>query len=445
MAATDDPDDLGVTGVSGQDPVTNGHGFVPNVPKTAPSKKKTFDEEEEDPYEKIEIRKEADKKAKQQVQNQESESREKEDTLIVENEKVNNNVQREIEEKVSLKNEAFVDAASEKVNNLESSTEVSVTKTAVDIKSNKSDSSSKSKKKSNKTTSTEIKETEVSEIRPKNDSDTKESIEHSSQILIKVEETIPDTRDSHNDKEKEISATKCLPSSSGKCIHDVPVNEPCEICFNNIERVNLLSSNAVKSSNHEIPAKDKINTPKEINSDEAVIKKNLGYENIVEAQDNSKLTSDIEKSKDLNNDQTSETQQMSEKENGISTERVKNEITEINSSTLKSESIENTVMHKPPVQTKDKRQRKARSKSRDKERKKTQEFNNQELEALRKNFAQTQGVKEVHMEPFKPLNTEEKIKEDVNIELNGTVDIEEDRSETQVEKTVKKSAEESLY
>jgi hypothetical protein len=335
------------------------------------------------------------------------------------------------------------DVASEKVNILEPSTEVSVTKTAVDIKSNKSDSSSKSKKKSNKTTSTEIKETEVSEIRPKNDSDTKESIEHSSQILIKVEETIPDTRDSHNDKEKKVSATKCLPSSSGKCIHAVPVNEPCEICFNNIERVNLLSSNAVKSSNHEIPTKDKINTPKEISSDEAVIKKNLGYENIVEAQDNSKLTSDIEKSKDLNNDQTSETQQMSEKENGISTEGVKNEIAEINSSTLKSESIENTVMHKPPVQTKDKRQRKARSKSREKERKKTQEFNNQELEALRKNFAQTQGVKEV--EPFKPLNTEEKIKEDVNIELNGTVDIEENSSEAQVENTVKKSVEESLY
>merc|ERR1712110_791833 len=98
------------------------------------------------------------------------------------------------------------------------------------------------------------------------------------------------------------------------------------------------------------------------------------------------------------------------------------------------------------VQTKDKKQRKARSKSRDKERKKTQEFNNQELEALRKNFAKTQGVKGVIVEPFKPLNTEEKIKEDVNIDLDRAVVIEEDKSENQqAEQTVKKSVEESLY
>merc|ERR1719397_2496931 len=49
-------------------PDTNGHGFVPNVPKTAASKKSFDIIEEEDPYEKIEIKraeKPAEKPAEQ--------------------------------------------------------------------------------------------------------------------------------------------------------------------------------------------------------------------------------------------------------------------------------------------------------------------------------------------------------------------------------------------
>ena len=132
----------------------------------------------------------------------------------------------------------------------------------------------------------------------------------------------------------------------------------------------------------------------------------------------------------------------SNKSNG---EGENNDVIEINSATLKSESIDSTVLHKPPVQTKDKKQRKARSKSRDK--KKPQEFNNQELEALRNNFAKTQGVKGVLVEPFKPLKTEENIKEDVNINLDKdkVLAIEEDKTEKQTEPAVKKSVEESLY
>ena len=282
--------------MTGQDPVTNGHSFVPNVPKTGPSKK-TFDEEEEDPYEKIEIRKEAEKKTKQQVSNK-SETCEvtekKEETFIVENNQVNNILQREIDEK---ENEAVVDAATEKTNNLESSTEESVTKTTVEVKSNKSDSKSKNKKISKKTTSIEIKEAPVSEIKEESNSDKREEtvdiksnksdsksknksrkttpveIKESkeSQITaesdadkkdpIKVEEeTVPDPCD----KEKEISVTKCLPLNSGNCIHDVPINEPCEICFNNIERVNVLRTNTVNSNDHEMLEKEKVKPSKGI-------------------------------------------------------------------------------------------------------------------------------------------------------------------------------------
>ena len=61
----------------------------------------------------------------------------KEDTPIIAN--PNNNVKKEPEEKVLLeidKTEGFVDAASDKTDNLES---LAVAKTTVDIKSNKSD------------------------------------------------------------------------------------------------------------------------------------------------------------------------------------------------------------------------------------------------------------------------------------------------------------------
>merc|ERR1711902_63237 len=54
-----------------------------------------------------------------------------------------------------------------------------------------------------------------------------------------------------------------------------------------------------------------------------------------------------------------------------------------------------------------------KGKKKEKESKKTQEYNNQDLDALRTEFAKKQGVEGVVVEPFKPLNTQSSLKEDV--------------------------------
>ena len=91
--------------------------------------------------------------------------------------------------------------------------------------------------------------------------------------------------------------------------------------------------------------------------------------------------------------------------------------------------------------------RKGRNK--EKESKKTQKYNNQDLDAMRTEFAKKQGVEGVVVEPFKPLNTQSSLKEDVA--LKPETGNEEDKfelKETGVQEAVKKPkkiAEESLY
>ena len=90
-----------------------------------------------------------------------------------------------------------------------------------------------------------------------------------------------------------------------------------------------------------------------------------------------------------------------------------------------------------------------KGKNKEKESKKTQDYNNQDLDALRTEFAKKQGVEGVVVEPFKPLNTQSSVKEDVA--LKPETENEEDKfefKETGVEEAVKKPkkiAEESLY
>ena len=90
-----------------------------------------------------------------------------------------------------------------------------------------------------------------------------------------------------------------------------------------------------------------------------------------------------------------------------------------------------------------------KGKNKEKESKKTQEYNNQDLDALRTEFAKKQGVEGVVVEPFKPLNTQSSLMEDVA--LKPETGNEEDKfefKETGVQEAVKKPkkiAEESLY
>ena len=365
--------------------------------------------------------------------------------------------------------------ATDKTIRIESRAEESVTKASVDTKSNDIERNhKKSKKKSKKPTSNdEIKELEVSKIKTEDVTDQRDSAEKN-QTVLKPDEIVPDLRNSCDDKVKDIVTpiTKSLPLYSGNCIHDIPVKDPCNTCYDNIERLNVVrNTTLIINGESKNRAASSLNSENGKEIPEIRIQSNLD-EKTGERQDTEKdecckveIEAEVKKEKDSTQDDEIEDSRsnhknadnglLSEKENHIFQNReisnetrgtVKSDIVEIHSSPLKSEGA---VMHKPPVQQTDKKQRRGRSRSSDKEKKKNQAFSNQELEALRSNFAKTQGVKEVLVEPFKPLSTDERIKEDIDlpfkIDTEKETDILVGEASEKPGKNMRKTAEESLY
>ena len=456
------------------DQVTNGHSFSPNVPKTAQTVSKIV--EEEDPYEKIEIKKNVEGKTMQLMETsvteveissevKETNKTEKETSVVMNMKDERESVKKDKNESSEKQSDIIDNKVSEVKENNKSITE------SIPRKQNK-----KSKSKNKNSGDVNLKTSQEKTKEEKNNEEIKSDIEISIQsenINMKSD----DKRDSlkTGDESSEIGSApkKFLPSSSNcNCIHDVSPQDLCNICddhfksikegFDNLkiqavkvfpkgrqtdsyEKTNGKSeeqgSNVSENQNDIQKLSEVSNKSVEIEDGNNQKVEATNYNNDIKGASLSvkKRTKQKSKSPPQHTEEiflteieaaehtakkpaedTSET--VTVEQNNITPMKMANQ--EDNDPTLKenkeiaTESNEVVVGSELSEMKTEKDQKgslkKNKGKQKDKARKKTQEFASSDLEAFRNEFAKKQGVKEVIIEPYNPVHTEENKNQESN-------------------------------